>query len=57
MRRVLRSTVVVAGACGALLVVAMAILAPALAPQPPDDQNFELIEAPSSAPTASGETS
>jgi peptide/nickel transport system permease protein len=48
VRRVLRSTVVLAGACGALLVVAMAILAPALAPHPPDDQNFELIEAPPS---------
>jgi peptide/nickel transport system permease protein len=37
--------VVLAGALGALLIVAMATLAPWLAPHPPDEQNFELIEA------------
>lgn len=48
LRRVGRSGVVVAGALGALLVVAMALLADAIAPHPPDEQNFELIEVPPS---------
>jgi peptide/nickel transport system permease protein len=45
LRRVLRSGVVVAGGLGALLIFILAVFAPALAPQPPDEQNFELIEA------------
>ena len=35
----------VVGAVVALAIVLMAILAPALAPHPPDEQNFDLIEA------------
>jgi peptide/nickel transport system permease protein len=34
-----------AGALGALLIVVMAMFAPFLAPHPPDEQNFELVEA------------
>jgi peptide/nickel transport system permease protein len=49
LRRVLRSTVVIAGAAFALLVVVTALFAGVLAPQPPDAQNFDLIE---SAPGA-----
>jgi peptide/nickel transport system permease protein len=45
LRRVLRSTVAVVGAIVALVIVLMAIFAPALAPHPPDEQNFDLIEA------------
>jgi peptide/nickel transport system permease protein len=37
--------VAVVGAVVALAIVIMAIFAPALAPHPPDDQNFDLIEA------------
>ena len=46
VRRVLRSVVVLIGAGFALVVIVMALFAPSLAPQPPDDQNFDLIEAP-----------
>ena len=45
LRRAARSTVVVVGAVFALTIVAMALFAGALAPQPPDEQNFDLIEA------------
>jgi len=44
LRRVLRSTLVLIGAFFVLLIIAMALLAGALAPQPPDEQNFDLIE-------------
>jgi peptide/nickel transport system permease protein len=37
--------VVVIGAIFALVIVSMAVLAPAVAPYPPDEQNFDLIEA------------
>ena len=40
---------VLVGAAFALVVIAMALLAPSLAPQPPDEQNFDLVE---SAPGA-----
>ena len=43
LRRALRSAIVVGGAVVALFVVAAAIFAGALAPQPPDEQNFDLI--------------
>jgi peptide/nickel transport system permease protein len=49
LRRVLRSAVVLVGAGFAFAVILMAIFAPALAPQPPDEQNFDLMEAPPSA--------
>ena len=49
LRRVLRSAVVLVGAGFAFAVILMAIFAPALAPQPPDEQNFDLVEAPPSA--------
>src|SRR5262245_60343386 len=45
VRRVLSSAVVLIGGGFALLVVLMAVLAPSLAPQAPDEQNFDLIEA------------
>ncbi|HTO11198.1 MAG TPA: ABC transporter permease [Candidatus Binatia bacterium] len=45
LRRVARSTVAVVGAVVALAIVLMAVFAPVLAPYPPDEQNFELIEA------------
>jgi peptide/nickel transport system permease protein len=44
LRRVARSTVVVVGAIFALTIVAMALFAGTLAPYPPDEQNFDLIE-------------
>jgi peptide/nickel transport system permease protein len=44
LRRVARSTVVVVGASFALTIVAMALFAGMLAPHPPDEQNFDLIE-------------
>src|SRR5215470_15988110 len=44
VRRVFRSTVVVVGALFALLIVTMAIFADAVAPHPPDEQNFDLVE-------------
>jgi peptide/nickel transport system permease protein len=37
---------VLAGACFALLIVGMAALANVIAPHPPDEQNFDLIEVP-----------
>ena len=45
LRRATRSTVVMIGAVFALAIVVMALFAGALAPQPPDEQNFDLIEA------------
>jgi peptide/nickel transport system permease protein len=45
LRRVARSTVVVVGAVVAVAIVVMALFADVLAPHPPDDQNFDLIEA------------
>jgi peptide/nickel transport system permease protein len=48
-RRTARSTVVVLGAAAALLVVLTALFAGSLAPYPPDEQNFDLIEARPSA--------
>ncbi|MCI0547870.1 MAG: ABC transporter permease [Candidatus Rokubacteria bacterium] len=48
-RRMLGNTVVVIGGACAVLIVAMAAFAPALAPHPPDEQNFDLIEARPSA--------
>jgi peptide/nickel transport system permease protein len=44
LRRLTRSAVVVAGAVGAVLIVGMALFANAIAPYPPDEQNFDLIE-------------
>jgi peptide/nickel transport system permease protein len=44
LRRTLRSQVVMIGGLFALLIVALAIFAAALAPSPPDEQNFDLIE-------------
>jgi peptide/nickel transport system permease protein len=49
LRRVARSTVVMLGAACALGIVAMALFAGVLAPYPPDEQNFDLIEARPSA--------
>ncbi len=49
LRRVLRSTVVVIGGLFALLIVGTALFANSLAPNPPDEQNFDLVE---SAPGA-----
>src|SRR5262245_24284934 len=49
LRRALRNILVLAGAVAAVLIVATAVFAPVLAPQPPDEQNFDLIEAPPSA--------
>jgi peptide/nickel transport system permease protein len=46
LQRVLRSSVVVLGGAVAGLIVAVAVLAPLVAPVPPDEQNFELIESP-----------
>jgi peptide/nickel transport system permease protein len=48
VRRVARSGVVALGALVALLVVGVAVFAPVVAPHPPDDPNFDLIEAPPS---------
>jgi peptide/nickel transport system permease protein len=44
LRRLTRSVVVVAGAVGAVLIVGMALFANAIAPYPPDEQNFDLVE-------------
>src|SRR5262249_51841933 len=44
LRRALRSTVVMIGAVAALLILGMALFADALAPHPPDEQNFDLVE-------------
>jgi peptide/nickel transport system permease protein len=48
VRRVARSGVVAVGALVALLVVGVAVFAPVVAPHPPDEPNFDLIEAPPS---------
>ena len=47
-RRVARSGVVAVGALVALLVVGVAVFASVVAPHPPDEPNFDLIEAPPS---------
>jgi peptide/nickel transport system permease protein len=44
LRRTLRNTVVVVGLAFALLIVAMAALADFVAPHPPDEQNFDVVE-------------
>jgi len=49
VRRVARSTVVLSGAFVALLVLLAALFAGSIAPYPPDEQNFDLIESPPSA--------
>jgi peptide/nickel transport system permease protein len=49
LRRLSRSAVVVVGAIGAALIVGMALFANVIAPAPPDEQNFDLIEARPSA--------
>jgi len=49
LRRVARSTVVILGGAYAFGIVAMALFAGVLAPYPPDEQNFDLIEARPSA--------
>jgi peptide/nickel transport system permease protein len=54
LRRATRNTLVVCGALGALLVVAMALFANVLAPYPPDEQNFDLIESRPSAQAVFG---
>jgi len=45
LRRAFRSSVVMVGASVAVLIVAVALLAPHIAPVAPDEQNFDLIEA------------
>ena len=45
LRRALRSGVVTVGAVFAALIVLLALFAGRIAPHPPDEQNFELIEA------------
>jgi peptide/nickel transport system permease protein len=54
LRRLSRSAVVVGGAIGAALIVGMALFANVVAPSPPDEQNFDLIEAPPSAKAVFG---
>jgi peptide/nickel transport system permease protein len=49
LRRAARSSLVVLGAFAALAIVALALFAGRVAPQPPDEQNFDLIEAAPSA--------
>jgi peptide/nickel transport system permease protein len=49
LRRVTHNAVVVAGGLCVLLIVGVALFANSLAPQAPDEQNFDLIEAPPSA--------
>jgi peptide/nickel transport system permease protein len=46
IRRALRNSVVLAGFVVSVLIVAVALLAGALAPVAPDEQNFDLLEAP-----------
>jgi peptide/nickel transport system permease protein len=53
-RRTARSTVVMLGAAFALVVVVTALFAEALAPYAPDEQNFDLIEAPPGAQAVFG---
>jgi peptide/nickel transport system permease protein len=48
VQRVFRSRIVAAGTVCALLVIVLALFADILAPVAPDEQNFELIEAPPS---------
>ncbi|HEY7249004.1 MAG TPA: ABC transporter permease, partial [Methylomirabilota bacterium] len=45
VRRVTHSVVVVAGALCVALIVAVALFAGSIAPQDPDEQNFDLVEA------------
>jgi peptide/nickel transport system permease protein len=45
LRRATHNTLVLLGVLGALLVVVMALFASTLAPYPPDEQNFDRIEA------------
>ena len=45
LRRAARNVVVMSGAVCALVIVIMAVFASVLAPHPPDEQNFDLIEA------------
>jgi len=54
MRRATRNGLVVLGLLGAVLVVAMALFADRLAPYPPDEQNFDLIESRPSAAAVFG---
>ena len=49
VRRVTHSVVVVAGALCVALIVAVALFAGSIAPQDPDEQNFDLVEAPPGA--------
>jgi peptide/nickel transport system permease protein len=49
LRRALRSTVVLAGAVVAMLIVILALLAGWVAPVAPDEQNFDLLESPPGA--------
>ncbi|HKZ04028.1 MAG TPA: ABC transporter permease [Methylomirabilota bacterium] len=49
LRRLTRSAVVLGGMVGAALIVGMALFANLIAPYPPDEQNFDLIEASPSA--------
>ncbi|MGH7322782.1 MAG: ABC transporter permease [Candidatus Rokuibacteriota bacterium] len=46
LRRTLRSSVVLFGTVSALSIIAIALFASLLAPYPPDEQNFDLIETP-----------
>jgi peptide/nickel transport system permease protein len=45
LRRAARNFLVVSGAIAAVVIVGMAVFANTLAPYPPDEQNFDLIEA------------
>ena len=54
LRRATRNVLVVLGLLGAILVVGMALFADRLAPHPPDEQNFDLIESRPSAAAVFG---
>ena len=54
LRRLTRSVVVMGGVVGAALIVGMALFANLIAPAPPDEQNFDLIEAPPSSKAVFG---
>src|SRR5262249_62172848 len=54
MRRATRNVLVVLGLLGAIVVVGMATFADRLAPHPPDEQNFDLIESRPSAAAVFG---
>jgi peptide/nickel transport system permease protein len=54
LRRATRNALVVVGLLGAILVVGMAVFADQLAPHPPDEQNFDLIESRPSAAAVLG---